>query len=51
MIKTASAMIDFQPIMPGQVSAFKVIATGNPLIRRCVIQMTRMFGCQLRVEQ
>ncbi|MEP0314142.1 FxLYD domain-containing protein [Hyphomonas sp.] len=50
MIKTASAMIDFQPIMPGQTSPFKVITTGNPLIRKCVIQMTRMFGGQLLVE-
>jgi hypothetical protein len=50
VINTSSALIDFQPIMPGQTSSFKVMAINNPLIRRCSVQMGKLFGGSLVVQ-
>lgn len=47
VIKTASALIDYQPIMPGQTSPFKVLTTANPLVRRCFISVGTLFGGSL----
>jgi hypothetical protein len=50
VINTGSALIDFQPIMPGQTSSFKVMAIDNPLIRKCGVQIGTLFGGRLSVD-
>lgn len=51
VIKTAAALIDYQPLMPGQTSPFKVMATANPLIRQCFVSVGTMFGGALALEK
>jgi len=43
-IKSASAMIDYNPILPGQTSPFKAMTTSNPAIKKARIQFKEMFG-------
>lgn len=46
-IKSDSALIEYNPIMPGQISPFKVITTHNPLIKAANINFKIMFGQSL----
>jgi hypothetical protein len=50
VITTASALVDYQPVMPGQTSPFKVIGSGNPLIRDCRVHIGTLWGGHLAVE-
>lgn len=50
-VKTDDAMIDYQPIMPGQTSPFDVITTGNPSIWQCRLAFKHLFGAAIRIEQ
>ena len=43
-IKTAEALIDYNPIMPGQISPFEAITTDNPLITNYIVTFKFMFG-------
>lgn len=35
VVKTGEALLDFNPLMPSQTSPFTVLATDNPMIKRC----------------
>ncbi len=43
-IKSDSAMIEFDPLMPGQTSPFKTITRGNPEMSRYTVAFKAMFG-------
>lgn len=44
LVKSASSLIDYQPLMPGQRSPFTVITSDNPVIRECFVGFKTMFG-------
>lgn len=43
VIKKADALIDYDPLMPGQSSPFEALTSGNPLIERCSLRF-RTYG-------
>jgi hypothetical protein len=43
-IKSDDAVIDYNPILPGQTSPFKTISTGNPAMSRYRVEFKRIFG-------
>ena len=43
-VKSDHAMIDYQPIMAGQTSPFKVMTTDNPMIADCHVSFQFLFG-------
>lgn len=43
-VKSASAMVDYQPLLPGQTSPFKAMTTENPAISKCGVSFKTMFG-------
>lgn len=50
-VKAESSIIDYQPLMPGQSSPFKVMASDNPLIRHYAISFRQMFGGELKASR
>lgn len=49
-INTDNALIDYNPIMPGQVSPFKTITRRNPLMKVADISFQRLGGAQIDVK-
>jgi hypothetical protein len=49
-VKSDTALIQYNPIMPGQTSPFKVISTDNPMMVECKISFTHLFGGTVEVE-
>jgi hypothetical protein len=49
-VKSDTALIEYNPIMPGQTSPFKVISTDNPMMVECKISFTHLFGGTVEVE-
>ena len=49
-IKTDSALVDYNPILPGQISPFKTMTTGNPAMSRYSVEFKRLFGGTLVTE-
>ncbi len=43
-VKSANALVDFQPLMPGQRSPFTIITGDNPAISDCFLAFKTMFG-------
>lgn len=43
-ITSADALIDYNPIMPGQVSPFKTITTANPAMKKANINFKSLMG-------
>jgi len=43
-ITSSEALIDYNPIMPGQVSPFKTITTANPAMKRANINFKSLMG-------
>lgn len=43
-VKSDSAMVEYQPLMPGQTSPFKTMSTYNPMMAKCSVNFKRMFG-------
>lgn len=46
-IASDSVLIEYNPIMPGQVSPFEVIQKHNPLMKKASISFKQMFGTAL----
>lgn len=44
MITSNSALIEYNPILPGQTSPFKVIQSHNPAMKRATIEFKFIFG-------
>lgn len=43
-VKSSDAIIDYNPILPGQTSPFQVITSSNPEITKCKIAFKEFFG-------
>lgn len=50
LVKTAMAMVEFNPIMPGQPSPFHVITTNNPEISKCEVYFKHLIGGQIAAK-
>jgi len=42
--KSDKAMIEYNPLLPGQTSPFKVMSTANPLINKAQIEFKELLG-------
>jgi len=49
-IKSDDALIDYNPILPGQTSPFKTISTGNPAMEKYRVEFKTLFGGTLSVD-
>ncbi len=49
-IKSDDALIDYNPILPGQTSPFKTISRGNPAMSKFRVEFKTMRGATLSVE-
>jgi hypothetical protein len=49
-IKFDDALIDYNPILPGQTSPFKTISTGNPAMARYSVGFKTLFGGSLAMD-
>lgn len=43
-VKSVDALIDYNPILPGQTSPFSTMTTGNPAIKKCNLAFKVLFG-------
>ena len=43
-IKSDDALIDYNPILPGQVSPFETISTHNPVMGKCKVEFKFLLG-------
>jgi hypothetical protein len=43
-ITSDEALIDFNPLLPGQTSPFKTITRGNPAMSKYTVQFKQLFG-------
>ncbi|MER8882453.1 FxLYD domain-containing protein [Mesorhizobium sp. M0816] len=43
-VKSATAMVEYQPLLPGQTSPYTVMTTANPAITNCLTTFKTMFG-------
>jgi hypothetical protein len=50
-IKSDTALIEYNPIMPGQTSPFKSISTHNPMMSKCKVGFKLLFGGAVRVKE
>ncbi|MFZ3057713.1 MAG: FxLYD domain-containing protein [Minisyncoccales bacterium] len=44
IVTSDSALIDFNPILSGQISSFKVMHTDNPAIKKCEVNFKELMG-------
>lgn len=49
-ITTDEALIDFNPVLPGQTSPFEVMSSSNPAMSKYRVEFKRLFGGTLRTE-
>lgn len=47
LVKTADALIHYDPLMPGQASPFEAGTRDNPAIDRCNVSFTKLLGAPL----
>ncbi len=46
-ITTADALIDFNPILPGQTSPWSTIVTSNPAMTKASVEFKELFGAKI----
>lgn len=51
IVKSSDALVDFQPLLPGQQSPFSTLTTDNPAIKNCGILFRTMFGSEVKSEE
>jgi len=49
MITSSSALIEYNPILPGQTSPFKVMKTYNPAMEKAGVEFSHLMGGKIRV--
>ncbi len=49
-IKSDEALIDYNPILPDQISPFKTITTGNPAMSKYRVEFKAMFGGTIALD-
>jgi hypothetical protein len=47
LVKSEDALLDYNPILPGQTSPFKAGGTDNPSITKCNLSFKHLFGSQI----
>jgi hypothetical protein len=47
LVKTDEAVLDYNPVMPGQTSSFTVMTSDNPMISNCVVRFKHVSGVEL----
>lgn len=50
-VKSSAAMVEYQPLLSGQRSPFRVMLTHNPAGKRCHVAFKTMLGGQVRYER
>ena len=48
MITSSSALIEYNPILPGQSSPFKVMKTYNPAMQKAGVEFNHLMGGTIR---
>jgi len=48
MITSGNAMIQYNPILPGQTSPFKVMETSNPAMKKAGVEFSHLMGGTIR---
>lgn len=51
LVKTDDALIDYDPLMPGQTSPFKVLSTENPAIKKLSLGFKHLLGGEIKYKQ
>ena len=46
-IKSDNAIIEYNPLLPGQSSPFKVHSTWNPAMKSCRVEFKRLMGGEI----
>ncbi len=46
-VNSSDSLIDYNPIMPGQTSPFKVMMTNNPQMSKCSIDFKHFWGANI----
>jgi len=49
-IKSDNALIEYNPILPGQISPFKAMTTGNPAMAKYSVEFKTIFGGALALD-
>lgn len=49
-ISSDTAMIEYDPLLPGQKSPFKVMTRRNPAMTKYTVTFKQMFGGQITTE-
>lgn len=49
-IKSDDSLVDYNPLLPGQTSPFKVISTGNPKMSKYRVEFKTLFGPAIDYE-
>lgn len=47
LVKSADALLEYNPLMPNQTTPFHVITTDNPIIKTCEISFKYLMGGQI----
>lgn len=50
LVKSSDALIEYNPIMPGQTSPFKTMTTTNPEIKGCGVSFKYLMGGAIQVQ-
>ena len=48
MITSSSALIQYNPILPGQISPFEVMETENPAMKKAAVEFSHLMGGTIR---
>lgn len=49
-IRSDSALVEYDPLMPGQTSPYKVMSRYNPMMISCRVEFKLMFGGRLQIR-
>ncbi|MFC1955016.1 FxLYD domain-containing protein [Chloroflexota bacterium] len=50
LVKTEEALIDYNPLMPGQTSSFEVLTTENPAVKKLGLNFKHLLGEKIPTE-
>lgn len=49
-VTSDTALVEYNPLLPGQRTPFKTITRGNPAIQKCNIEFKHFWGSAIRFE-
>ena len=50
-VKSDTTLIEYNPIMPGQISPFKVMMKDNPEIKKCKVEFKEFWGSEIPTKK